>query len=78
MIQAADAQREVYSYAKDIAERERPLVGIVGPTCDSSAFSIVQLTSNERLPLVSINWGRFAVFADYTNSFGIIGSTQVT
>ena len=52
-----EAQRDVYSYAKDIAERERPLVGIVGPTCDSSAFSIVQLTSTERLPLVSINWG---------------------
>ena len=46
-------------------------------TC-SSAFSIVQLTSTERLPLVSINWGRFAVFADYTNSFGIIGSISTS
>ena len=73
-----EAQRDVYSYAKDIAERERPLVGIVGPTCDSSAFSIVQLTSTERLPLVSINWGRFGVFADYTNSFGIIGSISTS
>jgi gamma-aminobutyric acid type B receptor len=72
------AHRDVYSYAKDIAERERPLVGIVGPTCDSSAFSIVELTSTERLPLISINWGRFAVFADYKNSFGIIGSILTT
>ena len=68
------AQREVYSFAKDIAHRDWPLAGIVGPSCDSSATSIVQLTTKERLPLVSIHWGRFAHFADSTNAFGIIGS----
>ena len=68
------AQREVYSFAKDIAHRDGPLAGIVGPSCDSSATSIIQLTTKERLPLVSIHWGRFAHFADSTNAFGIIGS----
>ena len=68
------AQRDVYSFAKDIAHRDKPLAGIVGPSCYSSATSIVRLTSKERLPLVSVHWGRFALFSDYTNSFGIIGS----
>ncbi len=71
------AQREVYSFAKDIVHREKPLAGIVGPSCDSSATSIVQLTTKERLPLVSIHWGRFAHFADSTNAFGIIGSISI-
>ena len=69
-----EAHRDVYSVAKDIAHRDKPLAGIVGPSCDSSASSIVQLTSVERLPLVSVHWGRFGLFADYTNAFGIIGS----
>ena len=69
-----EAQRDVYSFAKDVAHRDKPLAGIVGPSCDSSATSIVQLTSEERLPLVSVHWGRFALFADFTNAFGIIGS----
>ena len=69
-----EAQRDVYSFAKDIAHRDKPLVGIVGPSCDSSATSIVQLTTNERISLVSVHWGRFAHFADFINAFGIIGS----
>ena len=68
------AERDIYSFAKDIAHRDKPLAGIVGPSCDSSATSIVQLTSKERLSLVSVHWGRFALFADSTNAFGIIGS----
>ena len=68
------AQRDVYSFAKDIVHRDKPLAGIVGPSCDSSATSIVQLTSKEKLPLVSVHWGRYAHFADSTNAFGIIGS----
>ena len=72
------AQRDVYSFAKDIAHRDEPLAGIVGPSCDSSASSIVKLTTKERLPLVSVHWGRFAVFANYTNAFGIIGSISTS
>ena len=68
------AQRDVYSFAKDIVHRDKPLAGIVGPSCDSSASSILQLTTEDRLPLVSIHWGRFPSFANYTNAFGIIGS----
>ena len=57
-----EAHRDVYSFAKDIAHRDKPLAGIVGPSCDSSATSIVKLTTNERLPLVSLHWGRFGFF----------------
>ena len=69
-----NAHRDVYSFAKDIVHREKPLAGIVGPTCDSSASSIVQLMTQERLPLVSVHWGRLAFFAGYTNAFGIVGT----
>ena len=72
------ARRDVYSFAKDIAHRDKPLAGIVGPSCESSASSIVQLTSTERLPLVSVHWGRFTLFANFTNAFGIVGSVSTT
>ena len=72
------AQRDVYSFANDIAHRDKPLAGIVGPSCDSSATSIVELTTKERLPLVSIHWGRLSLFADFTNAFGIIGSISTS
>ena len=68
------AQREIYSFAEDIAHRAEPLAGIVGPSCDSSATSIVKLTRPDRLPLVTVHWGRFTFFANYLNAFGIIGS----
>ena len=72
------AQRDVYSFAKDIAHRDKPLAGIVGPSCDSSASSIAKLTTKDRLPLVSVHWGRFAIFTNYTNAFGIIGSISTS
>ena len=69
------AGRAVYSFAKDIAHSDKPLAGIVGPTCDSSAYTIAQLTSEGRVPLVSVHWGRLAPL-DTTNAFGIIGSVS--
>ena len=45
-----EAKREVYNFAKDIVHRDNPLAGIVGPSCDSSATSIIHFIESYHAP----------------------------
>ena len=66
-------ERTVYSFARDIVHGTVPLAGIIGPSCDVSAEFIAQLTSIERVPLISLHYGGGPAFLNYTNTFGVLG-----
>ena len=63
------AHRTVYSYAKDIIHRTIPVPGIIGPTCPISGRVFSQLTTDDRVPLVSVPYW---VEREYNNTFGIL------
>ena len=67
--------RTIVTYAKDLAHKygEVPVIGLAGPTCDKAVDIILQLTTENRTPYVSVNWGGADYFVKYPNGFGIIG-----
>ena len=64
--------------ASELACSCKPIVGIVGPSCERSSRVISQITGAKELSMVSINYGGSQIFADRPFSFGILGSNSIT
>ena len=57
----------------------KPIVGIVGPSCGTSAEMVGKVTGSEQLSMVSIHYGerkRLGNRLDYPYAFGILGSSS--
>ena len=54
-----------------------PIVGIVGPSCDTSALRVGQFTGRDQFPMVTIHYGELNVLGNremFPFAFGILGS----
>ena len=53
-----------------------PIVGIIGPSCEQSSRVVSQLTGNDELSMITINYGGSEFFAELPYAFGILGSSS--
>ena len=58
----------------------KPIVGIVGPSCGTSAELVSQITGRKRFSMITIHYGEQDSFGDrhkYPYAFGILGSSLI-
>ena len=70
--------------AKDLwrprRDRDSPILGIIGPTCSSSALLLGSLVGPDKINLINIHMTQSLKLENremYPNSFGILGSTKI-
>ena len=58
-----------------------PIVGIIGPSCGTSALTVGQFTGREQFSMVTIHYGERNIFGNRTifpYAFGMLGSNFIT
>ncbi len=61
-------------------DRDSPILGIIGPTCSSSALLLGSLVGPDKINLINIHMTQSLKLENremYPNSFGILGSTKI-
>ena len=59
----------------------KPVVGIIGPSCGTSALTVGDLTNRDKFSIATLHYGEKSIFGDHTifpYAFGILGSNIIT
>ena len=59
----------------------KPVVGIIGPSCGTSALTVGKLTNRDEFSVITLHYGEKSIFGDYTVfpfAFGMLGSNIIT
>ena len=59
----------------------KPVVGIIGPSCGTSALTVGRLTNRDEFSVITLHYGEKSIFGDHTIfpfAFGMLGSNIIT